>query len=124
MEFIGDYNDLLFGCERVKDKYVIKFQGDILSFYIEEYDDEGRNHFEQQFFDNYKKALKILEGHILSNFYEGHYWHASKNNTFSKEGGLLRNGGNVENNEIYFLEKTKELVPWLLENKIFTIEKF
>lgn len=68
-------------------------------------------------------AKKKLQKVLTANYHQGHYWHKGKENTFSDEGGHMRNGGVMAGLDKIFKKLGKELTEELLSNGIFVIKK-
>lgn len=96
---------------------------DIENIYVVTYDSkvvslEGKNTFTSA-----ASAKNRLRKVLTANYQQGHYWHKDKDNTFSKEGGHMRNGGVMSGLTKIFNKLGKELTDELLHNDIFTIVK-
>jgi len=83
IKYSGDLNDLLIFTTKVEELYYISFKDNCYKL------------DKQIFFNSYNKAKSNLVKHLYHNFCQGHYWHKNKDNTFSKNMGWERNGGNV-----------------------------
>lgn len=113
----GQLEDLVKFCALVVSEFwVVKFKGKTLSL-------TGKGSNEKILHSAESRAKKILTDHIYCNFCQGHYWHKGLKNTFEKEQGWMRNSGTVATSEKEFSVMAKEMVEWLLNEKIFTIEK-
>ena len=111
----GDLQDLVaFALTKIDEMYVVKFQGKVYSF---------GNDLRHAFHTSEGYAKKALRDHIFGNYCQGHYWHKGKKNTFAFEKGWSRNNGYVDQSRKEFKKMSEEMTEWLLENKIFTIEK-
>lgn len=74
-------------------------------------------------FSSVSDAKRKLQKILTANYHQGHYWHKGKNNTFSKEGGHMRNGGVMAGLDKIFKKLGKELTDELLSNGTFVIKK-
>jgi hypothetical protein len=108
----GDLQDLVAFTPSIdlNEYFVIKFQGQVVN---------GN----KPLHTSYGRAKASLRSDIFANFCQGHYWHRGKNNTFAKEKGWARNGGLVDKSRKEFKIMAEQMTEWLLQEKIFTIEK-
>lgn len=111
-EWEGPLEDLVkFGCREVLEFWVVKLNGKTYEIGKKTlYESEG-------------KAKGALKKHLYYNYCQGHYWHKGKNNTFAHEKGWMHNGGPIGGLDKLFKVMGAETAEWLLERKIFTIEK-
>lgn len=112
----GPLEDLIaFGAMTVTEKWIVKFQGKTLIL--------GHSAKNDLIHNSEGFAKRALREHIEANYCQGHYWHKGKKNTFAKEMGWMRNNGNTGASRADFKKFAYETTDWLLEQKIFTIEK-
>lgn len=97
---------------------------EIQEIYVVTYDDKIITLGGKTTFSKYAYAKNRLCYVLTSNYHQGHYWHKGKNNTFSDEGGHMRNGGVMSGLDKIFKKLGKELTEKLLNENVFVIKKY
>jgi len=113
MKYEGNKDDLFqFVGKCVSDLWVIKMDGKTYKM------DCG-----QLAHGSYNRARRVLISAMKANFYQGHYWHKGKDNTFEHEGGQMRLDGVQRGLDVIFDPMAEKFVDQALKDGLIVIEK-